>query len=93
MPESLLIPILIASSASSIGLGIAQAVKDTPPPPGMPEQPASIGNEGALRAEKEAEMRRRRLRQGGRSSTIMSGSPLGVTGQSNRSARKYLTGA
>ena len=48
-----------------------------------PEPPADMGKEGAIRAEKEAEMRRRKQGSGGRASPLLRGSPLGVPGQAN----------
>ena len=56
-----------------------------------PEPPADMGKEGAIRAEKEAEMRRRKQGSGGRASTNLSRSPLGVARQSN-TGRKLHTG-
>ena len=77
----------LVSSAAQTGLALSQKNK-TPAPP---EPPAEMGNEGAIRAEKEGEMRRRKQGSGGRASTILSGSPLGVPGQAN-TGRKLLTG-
>jgi len=81
-----LIPLIMGITSMAM-----QASQDEPKPPPAPEPPAAIGNEGAIRAAKESEMRRRKQGRGGRASTIMSGSPLGVPGQANTS-RKLLTG-
>jgi len=89
LPE--LIMLMTLSSVAQTGMALADKGKQ-PPPAEKPEPPADIGREGAITAAKMAEMRRRNQRSGGRASTIMSGSPLGVPAPAT-TAKKYLTGA
>jgi hypothetical protein len=72
--------------------GMSLSAANRKPPETKPEAPADIGREEAITAAKMAEMRRRNQRSGGRASTIMSGSPLGVPAPAT-TAKKYLTGA
>lgn len=83
--------IIMATLSSVAQTGMALDKPKTPREVKPPEAPADMGKEGALRAEREGEMRRRRQGSGGRASTILSGSPLGVPGQAN-TGRKLLTG-
>ena len=83
--------IIMATLSSVAQTGMALRDKPKTPDVKPPEAPADMGKEGALRAEREGEMRRRRQGSGGRASTILSGSPLGVPGQAN-TGRKLLTG-
>jgi|LWDU01.1.fsa_nt_gi hypothetical protein len=87
-----LIPILQAVTAMGTVASTAMTLSQKPPTPTKPEAEASVGDQGAVHAQRMAEMRRRQQGKGGRASTIMSGSPLGQPGQAN-TAKKYLTGA
>jgi hypothetical protein len=83
--------VMAATLSSMAQTGMALDKPKAPREVKPPEPPADMGKEGALRAEREGEMRRRRQGSGGRASTILSGSPLGVPGQAN-TGRKLLTG-
>ena len=90
------LPALVAGLASTaVGAIIASATKpDDPKPLPPPEPPATVGNEGAIAAQRMAEQRRRRAAQGGRASTIIGGKPLGYATQAPPpTAKKILTGA
>ena len=81
--------LFIASIISSTAQAVVNRPK-APPPPTKPEGPAL--EQGAVEAQRMAEMRRQQQGKRGRASTIMSGSPLGQPGPAN-TAKKYLTGA
>jgi len=83
-----LIPFILPATLSAIAT-VATRPK-APPPPTKPEGPAL--EQGAVEAQRMAEMRRQQQGKRGRASTIMSGSPLGQPGPAN-TAKKYLTGA
>jgi hypothetical protein len=88
------VELFAALIASTVAQGISASLTK-PKSPGLPTKPeaeASVGDQGAVHAQRMAEMRRRQQGKGGRASTIMSGSPLGQPGQAN-TAKKYLTGA
>jgi len=91
MGEAFLIGTLIASTLASTATTLATRPK-SPKSPGKPEVPADLSGQAEQTARRMAEQRRRQAGQGGRASTIMSGSPLGQPGQANTSS-KYLTGA
>ncbi len=82
--------ILFSTVVNAIGQGV-QAVRNKKPTPTKPEASAEVGNEGAIAAQRMAEMRRQQQGKGGRASTIMSGSPLGQPAPPT-TAKKYLTG-
>jgi hypothetical protein len=86
--------LIIGLTASTISQGISASLTKpkSPGAPTKPEAEASVGDQGAVTAQRMAEMRRRQQGKGGRASTIMSGSPLGQPGPAN-TAKKYLTGA
>lgn len=86
--------LIIAALVSTIGQGISASLTK-PKSPGIPTKPeveASVGDQGAVHAQRMGELRRQQQGKGGRASTIMSGSPLGQPGPAN-TAKKYLTGA
>jgi len=86
--------IMALSSVASTATTIAEArKKPTPPEVQTPEAPADLSGQAEVTARRMAEQRRQQAGQHGRASTIMSGSPLGQSGQANTSAKKYLTGA
>jgi len=85
--EALVIASILASTATSLA-----TQPKSPKSPGKPEVPADLSGQAEQTARRMAEQRRRQAGQGGRASTIMSGSPLGQPGQANTSS-KYLTGA
>jgi hypothetical protein len=82
---------LIAATVASTATTLATRPKP-PKPPTKPEAPADLSGDAEKTARRMAEQRRRQAGEGGRASTIMSGSPLGQPGQANTSS-KYLTGA
>ena len=88
------IELLVAATLASTVASIATQPKalKPPKPPTKPEVPADLSGQAEQTARRMAEQRRRQAGQGGRASTIMSGSPLGQPGQANTSS-KYLTGA
>lgn len=91
-----IMPALVAGLASTAvgGLTAMLTKPDDPKPLPPPEPPATVGNEGAIAAQRMAETRRRRTAQGGRASTIIGGKPLGYATQAPPpTAKKILTGA
>ena len=88
MGAALTIAAIIASTVATI----ATKPKLKIPKLTKPEAPADLSGDAERTARRMAEQRRRQAGEGGRASTIMSGSPLGQPGQANTS-NKYLTGA
>jgi len=84
-----LIPFILPATLSAIATVATRPKAKDVPPPTKPEGPAL--EQGAVEAQRMAEMRRQQQGKRGRASTIMSGSPLGQPGPAN-TAKKYLTG-
>lgn len=82
--------VIALTTIASTGMQASAASRK--PTPTKPEASAEVGNEGAIAAQRMAEMRRQQQGKGGRASTIMSGSPLGQPAPPT-TAKKYLTGA
>jgi hypothetical protein len=85
----LLQAVMALTSVATTGISLSAANRK--PTPTKPEASAEVGNEGAIAAQRMAEMRRQQQGKGGRASTILSGSPLGQPAPAT-TAKKYLTG-
>jgi hypothetical protein len=85
----LLQAVLALTTVATTGMSLSAANRK--PIPTKPEASAEVGNEGAIAAQRMAEMRRQQQGRGGRASTILSGSPLGQPAPPT-TAKKYLTG-